>query len=150
MKNIYAVSWTPLYDCVFIDVLNDESGDFQNFLNIAQVFLFDRVVWLYPEYKDNPQVQGAITEAKKWLSENTTPKVDDNISLEQFMDDVSKLVDFWEDTEKEDFKQNVAAEVGRFVDDENELVEISNQYPHLANHNYMSVLRVQQFLKKNK
>jgi hypothetical protein len=89
-------------------------------------------------------------EGNKWLSENITPKVDDTISHEQFMEDVFKLVDFWEDTEKEDFKQNVTAEVGRIVDDENELIEISKQYPHLANHNYMSVLRVQQFLKKNK
>lgn len=149
MRKLKEVTWSPVYEVVFVDGFFDDNADSQG-INIAQVGLYGQIDWNHPRYKDDPKVQEAIAQANKWLSENTAPKVDDTISHEQFMDDVSKLVDFWEDTEKEDFKQNVAAEVGRFVDDENELVEISKQYPHLANHNYMSVLRVQQFLQKNK
>ncbi len=152
MKELKMVVWSAVYEIAYVDGVFDFYPDSTK-VNIAEVGLFGQIIWNQPQYKDDPKVLEAIEAAKQhlstYLSENVIPD-DDTISHEQFMEDVFKLVDFWEDTEKEDFKQNVAAEVGRFVDDENELIEISKQYLHLANHNYMSVLRVQQFLQKNK
>ena len=142
MKELREVTLQTACGIVYVDGFFDDDADSQG-INIAEVGLYGRIDWKHPEYRDNPKVQEAITEAEKSLADE---------SLDQFKDNVFRLVSFLENPEREKFKQcveDITGEVIDDTDDTDELIKMSEKYYYLANHRFIQILKIKEFLENN-